>query len=278
MPNYKVTFLFNQGERGFSETYYRTDSTVELCLTAAKLWGGIRARAMAKDIKFMAIKVQDDAEFGDSTIDTECRGFQRQDEVGDITAAGCLVRIQAGTRHRRSHIYRGFPDGFITRTDPGGQLIPQPLLVGYLDGFAAHLIDTAWQLRYTLDDLDADPDPTPIIGLERNNDAKSVTLVEAANWAEFQKGDQCVIRGCRGKAKSLNGVRTVTATPLANKVSVSWPFGRIERFEAEDIAAANIRGYDFGYVNITRCHYIDIRTRQTGRAFFEPAGKSKSRL
>lgn len=277
MPNYKVTFLFNQEERGFSETYYRTGPNSQDAMTKAIALGTTRADKMAKDIDFRAIRVQDEAEFGDSDIYVESRGFPKNTLSGDITAAGVLIRVQAGSTFRRSLVLRGLPDDYFLRNAVTGDLEPTPNCKNYVETYGDALRTGGWQLRVTMED-GATPAPADIVSLSRLADNKGVTMVECASALEYSAGDECVIRGCRGKARSLNGNRVIVSNGAVGKVAVKWPFGRIERFDTDEIAGASIKGLDYDYVQISGVRLIDVRTRQTGRAFFQPAGKSKSRL
>lgn len=278
MPDYKIDFEFNQLNRGFSETWYAENTVISSAMSAAVRVAMVRARALAADVSFEAIRISDVLINGDSGLNTDCTTYTKSVAKGDVTSVGILVRCVSGTLYRKPFIIRGLPDIWLDRTSVSGKiLLTDPgtnAVKRYLDAVKLE----AWRFRCR-PKVAGLTDYSNVTAVGNDITTPVMTIVTCAGIAaSVHQGTVVQIRGARKSGGALNGVWIAQAEHVGDTFKIPLNYvGRLSFLNPADITKAKARLLNYVYQIFDDYTIQDGRTRKSGRPFFVPAGKSRRR-
>lgn len=279
MAVFKIDFLFNQLNRGFSETWYMDTADIQTAMASAKSVAKLRSLTCARDVAFEAIRVSDVAVNGDSLIFTDTTTYAQPDRPGDVTAVGILVRCMSGTTYRKPLVLRGLPDDWLDRSNTPGKILLNDVGKKPVKAYLQAVITAGWRFRCRPKVTDL-ADYSPITAVAAVGGNVSLTAVSCAAVAAIvHTGYYIQIRGCRKSAAALNGVWNVQDEPVSPVIHIGLNFvGHLSFLQSPDWAKAKARYLLYTYQSMSDYTILDGRTRKSGKAFFVPAGRSRRRL
>jgi hypothetical protein len=275
----KVTFVFNDGRQGWSETWY-LGAIVDLGTAAARAatLGVARRELLARGVSLEYIRTSDEAVLGDSLV-----SITRAAVAGGTVAGGLapdtpynaiLVRAQAGALYRRQVWLRGIPDDWIRRnaTDPPFYQAP-----GQQVALASFLLELTKAPAFAIRAIAKEAGvtvPRRVNGVTFNGATGRYVLDVGAHG--FANNDQVRVRAAKpASAAALNGVFGLTGvTGTTVEITPSPADGGIVGYLA---GSASIAKRVIAYYPINFGVAVRYAKRATGRAFFVPRGRRRVR-
>lgn len=271
MPQYKVSFIFNQNRFGWSETWYLNVSNIPAAKTAGQKLAMARAKILGRQSILEAFRVTD-------VEQPRICGLVVLDALGtaeydtDTPWNGVLVSVCAQDLYHRSFILRGLPDVFIHWDNIENRMTITGEGVTAFKPMRDALKGQPWQLRVI------SKDPADVgqgfNGPLAAGDGGNTTF--AYIHPALSAGDTVRISGYVGPdAKMLNGVHKVLKNTGA-AITIDLPFATLTD------AAANLGGKTgrrkITYIAVTDATVLWPRKKSTGRAFFVPLGRRRRAL
>jgi len=154
VPQYKVTFLFNQNRLGWSETYYINLSSLPAVLTATIALEKARSPMLGTGSVLEAARISDVDKPRQCSL-YPADELPLNEEFTDTAWNGILVELCAGNNeYHRSLILRGVPDVWIVYNPTTGQMAVTNTATKAFGNFLVQL-KKGWQMRVVSKD-DAD--------------------------------------------------------------------------------------------------------------------------
>lgn len=206
MPTYECTFKMNEGDQGFTETYYKDAGSIDAIKADTDFWVQLRAACSHVDvlIKSVEVRTQPTAplnapspriarEYSYDTPGTQ-GGGGHIDEGPDITGVTAYYLSYCTNNRSRKISIRGLPDLQTIRRSGTGKSVPGPVLLPALNAFLANLRLASWQCRFQLPDSTAGYEPHLIKGLAPDPDNRSRMFVTTNEPPVVVKGDFVTFR------------------------------------------------------------------------------------
>jgi hypothetical protein len=264
----KVTFFFEQGKWGWSETLYNSATQTSVALTSARALVGPRRNLLAKESQLTAIRASLDDPQRDSLFYSvpNADGFGLQGLGNSDIPNTCLVmRMEATDQHRRSYPLRGIPDEMVTN---GGVWKPDAPYIAAINAYRAALINTTWGIAGNTGLA-----PTLLI-VDSVQDFLNGRVGFTTNVDHNFNDNDLVYIGGRSPLKGFNGhwrvLKSVTDTKVfyirtRTQATPFWVGLTVRKIQKAFVAFTNL---------------IPERTshRVTGRPFGAPRGKQSARL
>lgn len=272
MATFKVTFIFNEGRQGWSETWYKTPSgtgagAIEARDSAITL-AGLRKVLLGEGAQLEAIRVSNVAIRGDSLVYAfNLTTPSNPDRAADLPSNGMLARVEATDLYRRQMWLRGMRDEWIIRNIVTGEpIIPAALTAAFM-AFNDELVARQWQLR-VIDKEGPNFHEAMVTAIAA---AGVYTNLAVAGFGGAAVGDEVRVHGFVGPDQVLlNKVFKILAAD-ADGVTIPLLFASLTN------PAANIQGKVASrvivYKAITTSAIMRLAARKTGRAFFVPRGR-----
>jgi hypothetical protein len=277
--NAKVTFIFNDGRAGWSETWYLA-AIADLATAArrAVTLAESRRELLARGVSLEYVRTSDEDVLGDSLV-----AITRGDVAGGTVAGGLspdtpynaiLVRAQAGALYRRQVWLRGVPDDWIRRNAADPPFFQAPQQRTALAAFFAELAKAPPFAIRAIAKEAAVTVPRRVTGVTFNAGTGRWVLEIGAHG--FANNDQVRVRGAKpASAGALNGVFGLTGvTGTAVEITPSPADGGIVGYLA---GSATIAKRVIQYYPINFGLAVRYAKRATGRAFFVPHGRRRAR-
>lgn len=268
-----MTFIFNQGRLGFSESWYCTRDDLATALTDAVFVANFRKGLLGRGCFIEAIRVSDEAVLNDSLV--QIIQLQPPNNAPNALFAGdpwdsIFARVQAGALYRRQLWMRGVPDVWIELNPADGRPTWIPAFVTAFDNFK----DAIVAKRYCIKALQKGGAPAQ---------PRSISAVATSATGNFQitapghglSNLQSVrIKGVKGNGLSnLTGVFVIeNVTPNTFEVPLQ-PLAPGYLYKGNGKVIPRI----MGYFPITDAVYLRTAKKSTGRAFFVPRGRRRAR-
>lgn len=272
MPTYKATFVFNQGRLGWSESWYLEQSNSDFALAQAGSLAALRQKLLASGVNLEYIRVSDVAIAGDANVKLIDEWGTTQIDGADTPWNAIYVRIQAGDQYRRQMWLRGVPDAWIAPTlgNPASNVWPGAL-TSALDKFVAKLKNVPFKLKVISKDT-GDIVEKDITSITEDGSHRIVFGIAGLTGAV---NDTFRVKKFSGPDKAqLNGVYTIVSNS-GTAVVVPKKYADLESPPEDSGGKAVARVIK--YKDITDGTLIRLAKRNTGRAFFAPAGRRRAR-
>lgn len=270
----RCTFMFRAPDYGWSETIYNNANTLAAARTQAKTLGDKRflllgnpsgninnPKLISGSAKLDGIRVSDDSIKGDSLVEVygPSSGFSNGFGVPCDPMQTCLlVRLEAGTLHRRSLYLAGLPDDYVE----DGQWKGAAMFTTRFDAWATELKNGSWGI------------------FARDKAATKYVISNAVyttNWSitttgnhGLQSGDYVQISECAAPTE-LNGKHRVVVTsattfePIGTFTGGTFSgFGKVQKISKTFVP--------FDSVEIVR-----IANRQRGKGYSGPRGRARKK-
>jgi len=272
MPDFRVTFFFEVGQSGFSESWYRTAASHQTAMNAARgQFLTKRLGFLASNIVVQAIRVTNPDPPRDSLLESVFAS-NPQAPRGDYPGLGVHVRVSSGPNYNREQIFRGPPDEWMIYSDVLGAFTYNATWRLQFDAFSAELANNGWSLRVF--------------------DRVGVPAVKITNVVRDGGGLTCTV-----ETTTPHGLVVGQTVALTGVIGRIGPFGPVIRRPTGQYQVAGVITpvkitviqslpsdylYDHGgtarlvtyaYPIITRTDVREPRTRRPGRAFFVPVGR-----
>lgn len=274
MANIQVTYIFNAGRQGWSETWYvQRDSLSEAQLPVFDV-GTARKGLLGKGATLEASRISDVDVFSDSLVDTTIGNTPASSTaslVRDNPSNAWLARVNSGTLYRRAMWLRGLPDAWVAFNSTTLLPILDPLLLSNFGLFATKVVQAGFRMR-VLDKSGATPEKG-ITALALDIPTNRITVTVPGHG--YNALDKVRIRKCSGtNAKQVNGLYTVFA-PTTNTFDIFPPTGKVFLGPITYAGGGVVRKQNITYPLISSLELIRPAKRDTGRAFFVPRGRRR---
>lgn len=272
----KLTYFFNQGRWGWSETWYKTVGTLPDLYRAGLAFADKRAACLAKGCIIEAMRSSLEGVNGDSYMETALGGKLPKTPIvleADAPWNALLLRAEATSLYRRQVWLRGVPDEDITYDPNTGLFTLAPKQENKYLNLKKAILANAFQIRAHSKD--------PLLAPRKRNASMSIPVGgEAVDVAcedhGLVVGDNVHIGGVKQTFApiKMNGNYEVIGVPGLGTYTVSVP----------NVSIAKLGTFlKYGYTqkrvviysDITDLMPIRIAKRNTGRAFFVPRGRRK---
>lgn len=282
VANYKATFIFNQGRAGWSEVMYFTKNDIDAALVSAANVADKRAGLMSTETVLEAVRVSDEGITGDSLIKfVNLNGpiANKSDEgPGDVSAVGWLARLGAGALYRRAYWLRGLPDTYVKYTSDRKPIIDGNLLSGF-NAWKASVIANGGAMR-VISKLDSDRHTRLVNYVISDTIDATLTRVGTQTAHPFVAGDTVYVARVKMIPTVIypipfpvNGLHRVlaTETTLSMQLNLRWRAGWVYQ------SGGTVYKVVYTYPTIDTFNLERPGKRNTGRAFFVPAGRRSVR-
>jgi len=271
MATFACTFIFNWARQGWSETFYHTDSDIDTAMNAAILLSGSRYPLLGKPAYLEAIRVSDVAVLRDSKVHFPSVNQSTSSLTADTVSNAWLVRIESGALYRRSFFLRGVPDSWIQYTPEAALPIIAGAFASAFTTFREQLINGNWQLK-VFDKVAGAAQAVDVLALEQS--LLGWVTVSLAVPAGVVPGQTVRLAGFdhvnTATKKLLNGTHKVVSIEASDiTINLKWA----DLVSPSDFIMGKLYRHITTYVAITKANLVYPRARQTGRAFFVPAGR-----
>lgn len=261
----KVTFFFECGKYGWSETIYSSSSTVDGAKALALLLMPKRTAILTSPCTMIGIRCSND----DPPLDSLFHVPSPADGAGrlwpgqsDIPNTCLDLRMESGALHRRAYQLRGIPDDMVKA---GGELDIDPTYRGVLTQWRNMLTNTLWGMRIR----NAPGSAVDILTMINENDGRSV-LVTTALPHGLVFNDLVYISG-RSNVKGFNGTWRVRVTGATTfQILSSRPTGNL-------FFNLKVRKLTYTFAAFTEAIIERASHRITGRPFGAPVGRRRAR-
>lgn len=276
MPMFKMTWVFNWGRAGWSESWYvEQDDIVSALFIAKGQLAGLRKKLLGKGAILETAIVSDVAVDGDSlTEEIPLLGdFKAADLDADTPWNAMYCRCEAANRARRQMWLRGIPDSWIVIDPVTKKNQPIALLQTNFDEFKKGATGLYAKLKIrTYDRATVGTSGLPTTGLVADPAGWTRVLVTGFPGAV---GEKVGMRKWKGDdAKLLNKTfNVVKVDPTGIVISLVWA----QLVGPETNYGGRVYPKKVIYSDITRMNITRLARRKTGRAFFAPAGRQRVR-
>lgn len=271
--NAKVTYIFNFGRNGWSETWYQaTSDNLDQVMILARQVATKRAALLAKGASLEAIRVSDEQVSGDSILETTPNKLATTEAStkDPDTAWNCwLGRATSGSLYRRSVWFRGAPDEWIIWDPTTLKFAPVPTFAKAVADFEAILVKNVFAIKALGKELAFSP-ITKISKIEEGVGGKYKITATAHG---FVNTDSVRVYGVKGdNISDVNGVWEVfNATADTFEIPLNVSVGFLYK------GGGKVRVRKYKYPQIDFLEYVRAAKRDTGRAFFVTRGRSAVR-
>lgn len=282
VANFKATFIFNQGKSGWSEILYFTKTTIDGALTAAANVAEKRGGMMASDVVLEAVRVSDESVSGDSLVKfVNIIGpvVNKQEEgPGDLSSVGWQARLDSGSTYRRAYWIRGMPDVWVRYTSTH-QPILDPDLLSSFNAWKASVVANGGQMR-VISKVGLDRQTQQVLYVIQDGTDPTLTRVGTLANHTFAIGDRVYLARVKMVPTNIypipfpvNGQHTVlaVASTLSFTLNLRW------RSTWAYQSGGTVYKVVYKYENIDSLKLERPGKRNTGRAFFVPAGRRPAR-
>lgn len=275
----RVTLLFQQGNTGWSELYWRYgDPSLDFSLARANDLALVRAGMLCKSAEITAIRVSDETVYRDSLITVNTTGLYTGNPGwpdGDPYIY-YLVRLEAGKLYRKPIHIRGLPRAVqtIPFLESG---IADAWNVGYTY-WSAVVLDAGlgWKMRHVSREADGDF-AAPLQTIATINDAGHVgNPLYGPGYLGLQPGHLVHIYGSRKYPSPENPIRgqhRVTAVE-AEGFRMDYTFLDDPKVYARELRVRRVRK---GFFQINKAIQEQLKSLRTGRPFGQPVGRFVTR-
>lgn len=263
MPMYRVSYFFQQGAFGWSESIHNLQTSLSAVTAEAGALRDARIAMLPPSCTLSYIRISDDLVFRDSVLINENPSSPGTRAIEDseppFTAALC--RIFASPTVRRSIYLRpvSSQEGI-----NGDRKIDSTGWLSAFNPWRSLLVSesTGWAIKYKA--------VAPVGFLVNGFTVSDKRLTVQAPGATFAIGQRIQLRGFKSVSK-VDGQYRVTAIPSAANFTLD-PLLAVDDPEVTQYGAA----FDFApqLAKITGVNPIRVTSRKTGRPFDSPRGRS----
>jgi hypothetical protein len=266
MPIYKCTAFFTYAGQGWSETYYRTQTTPVGAQTDFQTLLNARAQILVYSAEISAQRISDVAIQRDSGLIARSVGGQWDKvESGDTPWQSMLCRLSSGTTYWRPLYVRGIPDAEWTSGDHS-----DPAWEKAVVKFFNAIIGGSFQMQVKTKNPALAPQlqvisvvPNPATGTVQ------ISTVAAHNLAV---GDRVQIYNFRGwrpapGTKTVVIVNTATSFTVSGTPPAGWAY----------TSQGSIKKVVYDYVLIDDANVERVTHRIVGRPFGQQRGRRAAR-
>lgn len=256
MPTYRATMLMQQGNAGWSESFYRDGaSAANVCTDLSNYLGQIRRRLLVPTAAMIGYRAQNVVAAGDALV-------RSVNEVGlsthtaDTPYQSLLLSLRSADFLRRVYLLRGLPDEDMT----SGLFLAVGAFGGNLATYAGALQSGLWKVRRT----------------DRTNLPKAIVSVSAGGLVTFFEAHGIPDGG------SLKFLRTRDIAGHA----VQGTFGVVTSPTPLTLQLASWTGQTINRGTVRRQAYVyspiesvvntgKVVSRRVGRPFGSPVGRRR---
>lgn len=272
MPNYRVTFFFESGQSGWTESYYRVTANHQQAMNAARgLFLTRRLGMTGSNVNCQAIRVTDPDPPRDTLLET-VNANNPQNPRGDYPGLGVHVRLSAGPQYWREQIFRGPPDSWMVYSEALGLFTYTADWQLNFQQFEIQLVNAGWSLRVfdrvgvpAVKVVDVDREPAASLAIITTDGAHGLVI-----------GQTVALTGIVGRI-GVNGqtIRRPTGHYQVITTPTGTTFGVLQSLPSDYVYShgGTSRAVTYAYPVISRADVREPRTRRPGRAFFVPAGR-----
>jgi hypothetical protein len=262
----KATLMYNCETYGWSETYYRNETTLAQGRLAAIDLADARHKPMGGNVILKAVRVSDDAVRGDSLIAQPAVGNDKDilDQGSDMPWNCWMLRAEAGAGVRRAVHLRGFPDNLIFLPEDKQNAMINKLC----KAFSKYLVDNSWCIRH-IDRSGANPSYN-IVNV--SGAANALVTVQTATVHAFTNGEKVTITGLKSVPK-LNGTYFITVTD-----SDKFVLRGTADAQPVYLGGGKVIAKRYAASPMTNVELIGQRLRKVGRPFGLVRGTSKRKI
>lgn len=266
MPLYRLTFFFEKGKYGWTETLYTNAATLDVAMTNAQVLYPKRRDLNAADAKLTAIRASDDLIRGDSLFFPVPEGQQSNKDGGpaQINQApdGLEIRLQSTSLIRRVLILRGLDDD----CQRGGIFSPNANWNTYFPVWRAAMTSGVFCLKSL-----KRPGSGSIIATMTNDYVLGRISFTTVNTIDtINTGDLVYIGGGKG-VPGLRGYWRVVKTGA----SAFYINSRVNTLGMTPVWYVRLADYDLSAITTVQAGRLG--TRKTGRPSFGPRGRRSAR-
>ena len=263
MPMFRVSYFFEQGQWGWSESVHNLNTSYNAVAADAANLRDARINMLPPSAQLAYIRISDDLVFRDSTLISEKASSPgaRAIEFSDPTFAAYLIRMYSSPTVRRSMYVRPVAAG---DGQDGDRVVNSALWLGAYNTWKGLLQNeaTGWAIKsQTVAGVGQ-----IVTGLSLTGTTLSI-IAPGAMWAVGQK---IKLQGFKTNP-NVNGSYTIIATPAADSFTLSPNL-------AADTLEITKHGFAFAWSytlsKIASVSVIRITSRKTGRPFDSPRGRS----
>lgn len=262
MPAMRVSFFFEQGAYGWSESLHNLGASYTQVVLPTNTLRDARLALLPGSAKLSYLRISDDESFRDSILLNEAAASQSLSTVpnSDPTFTANLIRISASPKVRRSLYMR---PAFQGEGSNGDRVVNDPQWLTRYTLWRNLLLDSAqgWAVRFF-----ADSDTGLNIESVTNNTGALVFNIPGAGLAvdSFFKARNfsanVKINGTYRIIAKTGDLYTVTPNKLAGATILIYSYGK---------AFTTARAL----LPVTGVTYIRTTSRKTGRPFASPRGR-----
>lgn len=273
MATYQVTFIFQSGAQGWTESFYVSAETQVLLKEKVEALAVARQALISRQVRFIAWRASDVDILGDSMLVPLENAIQGPVATRDIPASALMMRVTAGLNYRRMLMLRGMPDDYVVYDATTNLPKPPVGAQGRMLIFGETLVLKGFQLK-VISKAPADTQPTTVVAITLDAPTGRIAI-NCPNITEDVKELGIKIRGCTEGMKVLNRVwpRVQYTGPGSLLLPVQYTI--LLDPQPADYAKAKVYLRKNVYSGISDAQFLDYRTRQTGRAPFVPAGRRR---
>jgi len=276
MPNYRLSFIFEAGQAGWSEQWYLSasgdpSSIPERVLTPQFLGGFLGPRAAG--VYFMAMRVNDADVPRRSFLaikNINCKNYSLSvDPLGEEPPVAALGYVLTAGSRKRSVMVRGLVDASIAR-DVSDMLAPTGEIVKQLAAYAQAIIGAQLCVRVLSPPAGNNPDRSVVSFAPKQGDPGSTTVtyndfnpINPTQPVIFHGISQTTLPGYSGPLPAFN------VTPTSFDVPIAW------RSPAVVLPMRNttVRNAQYTLDPVAGIWWEDMRTKKVGRPILLSRGR-----
>lgn len=279
---FKFSMLFNFQGQGFSESWYTATGTMvnsrnELDPLFQAL-AASRDLLTAKYVNLIGLRLSDLS----NPRNTSTYIYNPTVTAGaapDTVTNSYLVNVRgANNKGNRSLFIRGLPDDAIQWNETARAFVPVGVMTKNFANYGGILTNGSWLLRYV----------TPVVkpyapGQEINSITPSPTqnaVLIGTSGAMTSQNGPLIVAGFKKPLSSLNGTYIFGSGYSTSGGAAVNLLGRgitPQQAATYVVNSASVRPQQFNFVAVSKITIEFPRERRTGRAFFVPAGRRRSR-